>query len=166
MFNPFVLFSKALLEAYVKAGKLYFVRQVLHDSASANTGNNRKSFLITHYSEAGHAQHHYGAIIQDPYKFLYEWANPEHRKKLAVAAGQPEGYKIYASVFATDWQKRITPEWKQKIKRYADDVIKGTSSVSGVVDFEVYIHYGELYIRFKLRNQEVRVKLAEIENHR
>jgi hypothetical protein len=166
MFNPFVMLTMPLLEAFVKAGKTFFVRQHFATDRIHHASHIKASFLFSHYAEIGHAQHHYGAIAQDPYKYIYQWENADDQKKLITAASQPRGYHVFASVFAENWQKKLTTEWKQKLRRYIEEVVKDKPSAHTPVDFEIYVHYGELYVRFKLRNQEVRVKLEEIENYK
>ena len=166
MFNPFVILTLPLLEAFVKAGKTFFVRQHFVAAGLQHADHIKASFLFSHYAEPGHAQHHYGAIIHDPYKYIYQWENAEDQNKLITAASQPRGYQVFASVFAENWQKKLNTEWKQKLRRYIEQEVKEKPSAHTPVDFEIYVHYGELYVRFKLRNQEVRVKLEEIENYR
>lgn len=165
MFNPFALLSAPLLQAFVNTGKKFFVRQRFNRASDHFHDQVQGYFIITHYAEKGHAEHHYGAISQDPYKCFYEWENDEHRNKLIVAASQPEGYKIYAAVFVPDWQKHITNPLKQKLRNYVESKLGWKPSVAETVAFDIYVNYGELYAKLKLRNQEVRIKLAEIETY-
>ncbi|MEJ7740461.1 MAG: hypothetical protein WKF97_23840 [Chitinophagaceae bacterium] len=164
MFNPFSPLSKPLLDAFVKAGKKYFVRQTYNRARDHFDQGIKGCFIFTHYAEIGHAQHHYGAISQDPNKFLYEWDNPEHQSKLNIAASKPSGYKIYATVFQRDWEKTITNQLKEKVRKYIDYKLGWKPGRGETVAFTIYVSYGELYAKLKLRAQEVRVKLEDIEN--
>ncbi|MEO5998861.1 MAG: hypothetical protein ABIN89_18970 [Chitinophagaceae bacterium] len=164
MFNPFSTLSVPLLDAFVKSGKKYFVRQTFTRGKSLLDEGVKGYFIFTHYSEIGHAQHHLGAIEHDPNRFLYEWDNQEHQQKLIIAAGTPPGYKIYSSVFEKDWQKWLTVHLKDKVKKYIDYRLGWKPGGGETVDFQIYSNYGDLYAKLKLRSQEVRVKLELIEN--
>ena len=165
MLNPFAPLSKPLLDAFVKAGKKYFVRQSFPRAKDHFDECIKGYFIFTHYAEIGHAQHHLGAISQDPHRSLYEWDNPQHQLKLYVAAGQPAGYKVYSAVFIKDWEKLVN-SMKEKAKDYIETKVRWRPGAGDHVDINIYVHYGELYAKLKLRGQEVRVKLEEIENYK
>lgn len=164
MINPFSPLSRPLLDAFIKSGKKYFVRQTYTRCRNLLEDGLKGCFIFTHYAEIGHAQHHIGAISEDSGRFLYEWDNKEHQQRLIVSAGSPAGYKIYSSVFEKDWQKWITMPLKDKVKKYIDDTLHWKPGGGETVDFQIYINYGELYAKLKLRAQEVRIKLEVIEN--
>jgi len=75
MFNPFYLFTTELLQAMVKGGKRYFVRQRFDRGRNIDETNTLSSFLISHYELLTTAQDHLGAIAYDPLRFLYDWTN-------------------------------------------------------------------------------------------
>lgn len=164
MFNPFAPFSKPLLDAFIKAGKTCFVRQSFVRGKDYFDDNIKHCFIFSHYAQAGHAQHHYGAISHDGYRCMYNWNDPEHQRKLTVAAGNPAGYKIYSSVFENDWQKHITRPLRQKAKVFIETKLGWKPGRNQSVTFNIYTTYGELYARLTLKGQEVRIKLEEIEN--
>lgn len=166
MLNPFALLTVPLLQAFVNSGKKYFIRQSFNRARDHFDEGMKGYFIISHYGEKGHAEHHLGAISEDRYRFMYDWENMDHRRKLLTAAAQPQGYRIYASVFNQDWEKYLTNPLKQKLRNYVESKLHWKPSVAETVGFDIYVNYGELYARLKLRNQEVRVKLAEIENYR
>ena len=104
MFQPFCLLSKELLDAFARSGKKYFVRQAVLCTGSS------KQFMFTHYHDIAFAQEHMGAIEHDPYRYLYQWDDEDHRRRLLMAATQPQGYVIWAAVFRKDWERSITAE--------------------------------------------------------
>ena len=159
------MLTRPLLEAFAESGKKYFVRQTFSRAKDDFPADNRGYFIITHYEEKGHAEHHYGAVSEDPFRFMYHWDNSDHRSRLFLAAEQPKGYKIYASVFNKDWEKQITGALKQKLRNYVESKLGWNPAVMDTVGFDIYVHYGELFARLKLRTQEVRVKLEEIEKY-
>ena len=65
MFNPFSPLSTRLEDAFVKAGKKYFVRQTYTRPSGHFDEGIKGYFIFTHYAEIGHAQHHLGAISED-----------------------------------------------------------------------------------------------------
>lgn len=164
MYNPFSFLSKPLLDAFVKSGKKYFVRQSFPRAKDHFDEGIKAYFIFTQYSEIDQALHHLNAISHDSSKFLYEWDNPEHRQKLCVAADNPPGYKIYACVLNKHWGKQIESSIKEKTRGFIDKNIGWKPRRSDTVKFILSVDNGELYANLKLGAEEVRVKLEEIEN--
>src|SRR5690242_8819380 len=106
MINPFYPFTRALLEALVKKGHRYFVRQTYRREKNTSPGF-KGAFLLTHYDSVTTAMDHYGAISYDAARFFYDWENAEHRRRLCMAADGPEGYKLYAALFRKDWERPV-----------------------------------------------------------
>jgi len=166
MFNPFAPFTPLLLQAFVNAGKRYFVRQAFTRARDHFDEGIKGDYIFTHYSEAGHAQHHLGAISHDPSGYVYNWNNPAHQASLAIAASGPAGYRIYSSVFGEDWQKHLTAPLRQKARQYIDLRLGWKPARGETIGFQLYVHYGEVYAKLTLKAQQVRVKLEEIEQIR
>lgn len=164
MFNPFSFLSKPLLDAFVKSGKKYFVRQSFPRAKDHFDESIKAYFIFTQYSEIAHALHHLDAISHDPHRFLYEWDNPEHRQKLCVAADNPPCYKVYACVLNKHWQKQIQNAIREKTRGFIERNIGWKPRRNDTVKCILFVNNGELYAKLKLRAEEVRVKLEEIEN--
>jgi hypothetical protein len=162
MFNPFAPLSEQLLDAFVKAGKVYFVRQTFKRGKTPLDENIKGYYLITHHSELGAAQAHYGAIAHDPNRYLYDWGKEEDQKKLKIAAGNPEGYKVFAGVFIQDWERHITDRVKNSVKMYIGS-LGWRPGRNETVTPDFYIQFGDLYLKLKFRNKEVRVRFEDIE---
>jgi hypothetical protein len=163
MFNPFYPFTTPLLNAFVKHGKTYFVRQTFRRARGYFEEGIKGSYLISHYESLHEAQVHFDALEHDPNRFLYKWNNPEHQVKLKVAAASPAGYKVYSSTFQKGWERQITDRIKKGIRLYVASLGWQPSRSNGLgTDF--YQTFGELYIKLKYKTQEVRVKFEEIEN--
>jgi hypothetical protein len=162
MFNPFYPFTDQLLQAFVARGKKYFIRQGYSRAKDPFDEGIKGCFLFTHYDNLTTAQDHYGAISHDPYRFLYEWNNPEHQQKLRIAASGLKEYKNFAAVFRPDWEKGLTGRLQEKVRQYVSRL--GWTPKSGeTVDTSFELQFGELYIRLKHRAREVKVKFEEIE---
>lgn len=162
MFNPFHPFTIALLEAYVNAGKRYFVRQRFDRAKTPHDEGIKGCFLISHYELFTTAQDHLGAIAYDPFRFLYDWEDISHREKLRLAASLPEGYRIYSPVFRPDWEKGISDRMKEKARRYVAEL--GWAPKAGeMVNTNYEVQFGELFVRLSYKGRQVKVKFEEIE---
>ena len=162
MFNPFYPFTDQLLDAFVKNGKTFFVRQTFNRAKDHFDEGIKGYFLFSHYDNATTAMDHYGAISYDPNRFLYDWHNPEHQEKLRVAGSGLKEYKIFSAVFKTDWEKQLTNRMKERVRQYVSKL--GWSPKSGeMVDTNYEIQFGELYLRLKYGGRQAKVKFEEIE---
>ena len=114
MYNPFPLFSQAILRDRISVGKRYFVRQTF---PRGHEGRLKAAFLICGYSEKHLAEEHLEKLACDGNRFLYDVEIIEHLEKLHVAAGQPFGYKIYyAGKIGADWKPPV--DYQKKIRQY------------------------------------------------
>lgn len=71
---------------------------------------------------------------------------------------------MYANVFEKNWLRHITNRLKFKVRRYIDNTLQWHPANSDTVAFRFYSQFGETHAAIKLRNQEVRLKLEDIEN--
>lgn len=163
MFNPYCIFTKELLDAFEKSGKRYFVRQTFKRGIDHFNTDIKAYFLVCHYDNLDDALAHFNAIAGDGNRFLYDRQIPEHRSRLYVAAQHPRGFKVYANVFEKNWLRHITNRLKYKVRRYVDNTLQWRPANSETVDCQFYSHFGETHALIKLRNQEVRLKLEDIE---
>lgn len=163
IFRPFHIFNGKLLDAFVRAGKRYFVRQAFHCGLAHREEGIRAYFIISHYATLEAAQEHFEAIAKDGTRFLYDWEEPEHRKKLILASKNPEGYRIYSNVFQKDWITQITPDLKSRARRYIQERLFWRPSRFDHVHFTIESRFGELFARIQTRNLEACVRFEEIE---
>src|SRR4028118_1877158 len=120
MISPFAPFGKPLLDAFIHAGCRYFIRQSFPRGKRPLEEGIKGCFIITHYADIAHAQHHLLAIREDPHAFLYEWDNAAHQYKLLTAADRPPGFKIYSSVFRRDWEKLFRRGLTEKARAFIE----------------------------------------------
>jgi hypothetical protein len=163
-FRPFHLFNGKLLDAFTRSGKRYFVRQSFNCGFAYKEEGIRAYFIISHYADLAAAQEHFDVVAHDSTRFLYDWQDPEHRKKLILASKNPDGYRIYANVFQKNWIEQITPELKDKARRYIQEKLHWRPTRFDHVHFLVESRYGELYARIQTRHLEACVKFEEIED--
>ncbi|OYY24726.1 MAG: hypothetical protein B7Y15_04705 [Bacteroidetes bacterium 24-39-8] len=104
------------------------------------------------------------ALEQDTQAYLYDAEDPEHLRRLNIAAGQPAGYAIYAPLLAMR-QWKPTDLLKAKIKTYIESKLKWKPRGSDDIGAELFLHFGELFITLKFGHDHAKVKLLEIEKH-
>ncbi len=161
-FNPFYPFTPDLLDAFVAAGKIFFVRQQFARGCYDPVQQGR-CFLFSHYDSLTTAMDHFGAISYDRYRYLYCWENAEHRIRLKTAAAGPEGYLVFASVLKPGWDRPVDGVLKKKLRAYIEKLGWKPGRDEGVrTNYEM--QFGELYIRIKYGGREAKVKFEEIEN--
>jgi len=177
--NPLTLFTSQLLAVHLQSGNRYFVRQSYERGLSSsqpptktNPSNNpptnpiglKAAFLISEYTELSRANIHLAALETDTQAYLYDAEDPEHLRRLNIAAGQPAGYAIYAPLLAMR-QWKPTDLLKAKIKTYIESKLKWKPRGSDDIGAELFLHFGELFITLKFGHDHAKVKLLEIEKH-
>jgi hypothetical protein len=161
-FNPLARLDERALEGMVRDGHRYFVRQTFNRGIDGFDTNVKGCFLFCHYKDLPKAKEHYDVLDGDPNRFLYDWENEAHRKKLRIAAAGPEGYKIYTNTLVPDWEKYMTDRVKQKIRAYIMKLGWKPTREEAVTPV-LYPHFGEICVSLRFRKQEVRVTFEEIE---
>ena len=162
MYNPFALWTEEALNSFVEEGHRYFVRQTFNRGKDAFDENNKGCFLFCHYTDYTNAKEHFDALKNDVHRFLYDWEDEDHKKKLRMAASQPQGYKIYTNTFMPDWEKHITDRIKQKIRTYIQRKGWRPTREQGV-QIAFFPHFGEVMIALKFLGREVHVPFDDIE---
>ncbi len=162
MFNPFYPFTQQLLDSFIVNGKRIFVRQSFPRGKNHLDEDVKGWFLISHYDMMVTAMDHYGAIEYDPYRFIYDWNNYDHRVKLRKAASDLKEYRVFSSVFKPDWEKSVNDKLQQQVRKYVGG-LDWNPKASEAVDTNFELQFGELYIRLKYGGREAKVKFEEIE---
>src|SRR4051812_34472471 len=163
MFNPTYPFTKEVLEASVKRGCFYFVRNSYRRPFDHFDEGIKAYLLITHYDDVAKAYAHINSITNDPQRFLYDWKNEEHKKRLYVASSQPEGYKIYSTYFLPDYKDKITATLKDKINSYIYRHTNWKPRKMEVLNVDFYMQYGSLYVAISYTTQKIKIKFDDIE---
>jgi hypothetical protein len=163
--NPFVKLSTKLLLALVKQPGC-FVREFYPRGGDEHSGV--IPFLLTHYShhdiDRERAQKHFRTLKNDRYRFLYDSSNPEHLRKLEIAAQQPAGYKIFINILPAPW--KASDHLKTKIYRYLAVKYPEWKTVGDKkLNIALRDLFGKLYLYFRWQGNKVEVLLEEVENH-
>ncbi len=162
MHNPFVLLTTRLLESLIKAGNHFFVRQTYKRGKNELDPLNKAAFLFTHYTDYSRAKTHFDSLDNDPNRFLYNINEEEHYRKLFIAAGQPEGFKVYSPIVQQAWKP--TAPIAAKIRNYINQKLNWTPARNDGVKADLFVQFGELFITLKYGIHEVKLPLADIEN--
>lgn len=162
MHNPFVLLTTRLLESLIKAGNHFFVRQTYTRGKNELDPLNKAAFLFTHYTDYSRAKTHFDSLDNDPNRFLYNINEEEHYRKLFIAAGQPEGFKVYSPIVQQAWKP--TAPIAAKIRNYINQKLNWTPARNDGVKADLFVQFGELFITLKYGIHEVKLPLADIEN--
>ncbi len=165
MFDPLYPFTGEVLQAAIKSGSCYFVRNTFICSACLPQQQLKGCFIITHYNDKAKADAHYNSSANDKYRFLYHWSEEEHQQKLLNAASNPIGYKIYSSCFIPNFEKRIGKEIKNNINRLIHSLSnqKQKRNEKATVDF--YLQFGILYVTIGFAGQQISVKFIDIQSY-
>ena len=163
--NPFVRLNTKLLLAVVKQ-PTYFVREYFPRGLDENSDS--VPFLFTHYSQHGidreRAQKHFRMLKHDRFRLIYDSTNPEHMKKLEIAAQQPVGYKIYVNILPAAW--RAPDHLKTKIYHYLSGRYPQWKTVGEKkLKIDLQDLFGKLYLFFRWQGNKVEVLLDEIEKY-
>lgn len=162
MFNPLTIWDERVLEGLIQGGHRFFVRQDFARGHHPLEDRPQVCLLLCHYTDYFRAREHFDALGTDPFRFLYPWEEPEHRQRLLKAAAGIPGYRVYANLFRTDWERLLTDQLREQIRAYVRTL--GWKPSRGVgVEPQFYPHFGEVHVCLKYRGREVRVSFAEIE---
>jgi hypothetical protein len=103
MYNPLALLNVSVVHRLLEAGCRWWVRQYYPQGINA-AENTRQAYLVTYYNNAHHARVHYDIIKNKKGSYLYDTEGHEDRKKLYIAATQPDGFRIYISQTYFEWE--------------------------------------------------------------
>lgn len=167
MYNPFADISAPLLEAMMASPKL-FVREYFPRGITAFCDEGMVPLLFTYYEktndvEANRASIHMAQISQDPYRFLYDSEQPEHRSRLLNACKPSAKYKIYINLLHQRWE---APHWlRKKIHGF---MLQHYPWWHYDKKNQLHIHlkdrYGKLYLHLSWKANSADLNLEEIEN--
>ena len=163
MFNPLYLLSNEVLEATVKRGCIYFVRNNYPNAFNPLAEGIKANLLLSHYDDLQKAQEHFNSIPQDVYRFLYHWNNPEHQSKLKIAASQPKGYAIYSTYFYPNYKTKITPRLKEKINSYMYSHTRWNPKKGETVNIDFHLQFGALFVTMQYAGKKIQVRFIDIE---
>lgn len=146
---------------------MFFVRQYYFRGESTNSIDKRIPLLISHYThheiDRERALRHMRLLKKDSYRFLYDSTNPIHAEKLKIAAGQPDGFRIFTNVLARKWE--ASPSLKKKIFDHLKENNPGLELPTQNLRISLQDLYGKLYLFLRWKSTSMEILLDEIEKN-
>jgi hypothetical protein len=164
MFNPLYPFTKDVLEATIKRGCMYFVRNDYPNAIDHFNTGIKAYLLYSHYDDYVKALAHYNAIPTDHTRRLYDWNNEKDIEDLKLAASQPKDYKIYSAYFLPDYKNSITPVLKEKINKHIYLKTMWQPKKGNTIKIDFNLQFGSIFINASYAGYQLKVKFADIEN--
>jgi len=163
MYNPLPLLSTGLLEDELKKGKRWFVRQTYVRGMTASL---RASIMIRSYpaEEEATAREHLKAIEKDKHAFLYDASLQEHRDRLAIAARQPTGYRVfYAARKGVEW--RPPDNYQQKMRHYIRTHHPAwiPQKAGEKIEIGLFEEFGQFFLKFTYDGEDDTISFDLIE---
>lgn len=163
MHNPLALLTKESLDGMIQQGNLYFVRQAYARGYDHFETGVKGIYLFSHYRDREMADKHY-KILKDQGAAFYDVNIQEDKEKLYIAADQPVGYRIYSALLkAKKWEP--TPQLGPKIKQYIRLDTKWKLDRSDTVRVDLFIQFGELFLKLRKGPDEIKVPLSDVERY-
>ncbi len=163
MFNPFAPFQEKFIAAFRKVKKRYLVSQ----SFTRDTMNpeGKRSLLLTHYDQKGHAQIHLNAMAADKYAAIIDLEKEEHREKLVSMIKPGSLYNVYSTLIpdANDIKKITDKIFAEKLQKYINRNTNWRIRRDQTLIAKVETTFGELRVVIKYGSQTIRIKLEELE---
>jgi hypothetical protein len=166
MLSPYALLSPQLLAAMLRQ-PMYFVRQCYPRGLNPlEDAPHTQALLLTHYSQTAadkeRADRHIRLLYNDRFRLLYNSSIPEQAEKLAIAAQQPAGYKVYVNLLPGDWQ--ASSQLKARIDAYLATRFAAWSYQHGdKLNVVLRERYGQLYLGLLWKGQAAEIPLEEVE---
>lgn len=163
MFNLMAKFDGRALDGFITQGHRFFVRQTFEKVREPFDITTKRHFLICHYKDEAKAKEHFDVLTDDPNRFLYHWDEPEHQLRLHLAAGGPEGYKIFSNTFVDDWESHITDRFRAQVRGYIDKELAWKPKRADTVRFVFFPRFGEPYVSLRFKKRQIEVSFEDIE---
>jgi hypothetical protein len=167
MHNPFVQITPALLQAMMASPKL-FVRQHFPRGKTIFDDDDMMPLLFTYYEktnevEANRANIHMAQINEDPYRFLYDSDQEDHRRRLMNACAASPKYTIYINLLHQQW---VPPTWlRRKLHAYMlTHFYWWHYSKTHQLHIHLKDRYGQLYLHLSWKANTADLLLDELEN--
>ena len=169
MLQPFEEFRPGYLPRLIQLGRRYLVSQTYYRVREMETdpASSRVNLLFSDYMELGEAKLHVNAVKKDRYAAIIDLENPVHLKKMQDMLMAGSGYRMFFAVVrsAKELENLVNRKYKDKLRKYVDKQTDWRISHDAIVKPMIQLSFGELFVILKHRNQHIRIKFEEIEQH-
>lgn len=163
MLQPFVPFKVEYIDKLISLNKKHIVSQTY--KRGSDLFAQKTNILFSDYDDPGLAKIHYDAMMGDKYAALIDLTNPKHKEKITAMLQPTSVYTVYwAVVQNTEALKRsLDLRFKDNIRKYIQQHTNWRIGSDEVVQPNLQVIYGELFLIIKRGSQRIRVKFEEIE---
>jgi hypothetical protein len=169
MLQPFEEFRPGYLPRLIQLGRRFLVSQTYYRVREMETdpASSRVNLLFSDYMELGEAKLHVNAVKKDRYAAIVDLENPVHLKKMQDMLMAGSGYRMFFAVVrsAKELENLVNRKYKDKLRKYVDKQTDWRISHDAIVKPMIQLSFGELFVILKHRNQHIRIKFEEIEQH-
>ena len=169
MLQPFEEFRPGYLPRLIQLGRRYLVSQTYYRVREMETDPacSRVNLLFSDYMELGEAKLHVNAVKKDRYAAIIDLENRVHLKKMQDMLMAGSGYRMFFAVVrsAKELENLVNRKYKDKLRKYVDKQTDWRISHDAIVKPMIQLSFGELFVILKHRNQHIRIKFEEIEQH-
>lgn len=159
MYNPFVALTERRLKGYRSQGNQYFVRQ-FYSRGIGGEENFKTAFLFTPYQDLQKAEAHFNEVSSDLNRFLYNATDPEHLRRLEIAAAGGHGFGVFMPFADKPWKPDQATS--DKIKQYIMTNLRWRPRGYTQIKTGLTVRFGELFLVIQSKDQIVRVRLSEL----
>ncbi len=165
MFNPFAAFEPRYLPEFRKKGVIAFVKQAYARGKNLLEENPRASFMLSHYNEMQLANQHIESLTHDPSAQLILLDKDDGYSALEKLL-ENKNALYYTRLLLKDANHKAKKMLDKKIHTYIDRKSGWNPRGYDEVGFNLDIIFGQIYVDFKYRGKEIKIKLEELENQK
>ena len=165
MIQLFEPFAEKYIERLKQINKNYLVSQTYSGEKDPVFKSKEVVLMLTDYEDAGLATVHKAAVKYNKYAAIIDLRNEQHVKKLKEMLNINSPYLLYWAMIKDReiLKKRISLRYRDHMHRYINKNTRWHISRDEKIIPKSQLIFGELYIILKRRNEELRIKFADLE---
>jgi hypothetical protein len=123
MLQPFEPMKPVYINRLIKLKKFYLVSQTYKRGEDPFAEVQKKSLLLTDYSDIGLAKGHLQALGSDKYAAIIDLQKEEHLKKVTAMIQDDSGFAVYWAVVRSReaLEEKINAGYSENMRRYIDN---------------------------------------------
>jgi hypothetical protein len=165
MLNPFERFQRRFIEAFRKAGKSYLVSQTFEAGRDHFADPGKKYILFSHYGNLSQSQIHLSALQGDRYAAIIDLEKEKHREKVLDMLKVDSDWVVFSCLIASKEavEKRLNAKYEKNLRRYVEKNTHWRIGSGKIMQPQLDIAFGELFIILKYGSEQIRITLAELD---
>ena len=165
MFNPFEKLNSRIIQAFGREGKSFLVSQTFNRGLDPFRDEDKICLLFSHYGNISHARIHLSALTGDKYAAIIDLEKEEHRNKIIEMMRIDSKYVLYSSLIKSqkEVEQRMNKKYRDNLRRYINKNTSWRIPADEILNPQLDIAFGDLFIILKFRKQQIRFKLDELD---